>query len=136
MYLKSKYFNRAVSSLNATICISKYPYIGNLCVTISLVICPALTDPTNGRITCSLGIDNQPTNGDICSFTCNSGYRLRGSTSRVCLSSPLGGSWTGSYTSCSEGIYGFTYCVIILSSKRIFPMPLTITSIWLSMCDA
>lgn len=73
-------------------------------VMVFLVTCPVLTATTNGRITCSLGSDNQPTNGDICFFTCNSGYVLDGSATRVCLSTHLGGSWTGNDVVCNTGM--------------------------------
>ena len=35
--------------------------------------------------------------GDTCSFTCNSGYKLTGSDTRTCQSD---GSWNGSDVSC------------------------------------
>ena len=40
---------------------------------ILLVSCPPLTDPNNGMINCSLGIDGIYSYEDTCSFTCNTG---------------------------------------------------------------
>ena len=45
-----------------------------------------LTAPMNGMITCSLGDDRVPTDGDTCSYTCNTGYVLSGSDMRTCES--------------------------------------------------
>ena len=47
-----------------------------------LYTCPTLMAPNNGDIDCSLGEDGTPTKGDNCTFTCDYGYRLRGSTIR------------------------------------------------------
>ena len=46
---------------------------------------------------CSLGDDNIASYEDTCSFTCNTGYELTGSTERTCQSD---GSWSGSLVSC------------------------------------
>ena len=62
-----------------------------------LVACLPLTNPNNGRITCSLGDDEVLSYEDTCSFTCNTGYELTGSTERICQSD---GSWSGSPVSC------------------------------------
>jgi len=62
-----------------------------------LVGCPDLTAPTNGSITCSLGDDGLATDGDTCSYTCNTGYVLSGSDMRTCGSDR---SWTGSDPVC------------------------------------
>ena len=70
-------------------------------------MCPSLTDPNNGVITCSLGDDGVPSYEDTCSFTCNTGYKLTGSDTRTCQSD---GSWSGSDDICSRG----EYCVFIL----------------------
>ncbi|XP_065899237.1 uncharacterized protein [Dysidea avara] len=65
----------------------------------SRVPCPALTDPNNGTITCSLGDDGVPSYEDTCSFTCNTGYELTGSDTRTCQSD---GNWSGNETMCSR----------------------------------
>ena len=64
-----------------------------------LVTCPSLTDPSNGMITCSLGSDGVPHDGDTCTFTCNTDYELTGSPMRTCQN---GGSWSGSDAICTS----------------------------------
>jgi len=64
------------------------------------VVCPSLTDPNNGVMTCSLGDDGVPSYEDTCSFICNTGYKLTGSGTRTCQSD---GSWSGSDDVCSRG---------------------------------
>jgi len=68
-----------------------------LCFTVP---CPSLTDPNNGVVTCSLGDDGVSSYEDTCSFSCNTGYKLTGSKTRICQSS---GSWSGSKTMCNGG---------------------------------
>jgi len=65
-----------------------------------VVTCPSFIDPNNGVITCLLGDDETPTNEDTCSFTCNTGYELTGSNTRICQND---GSWSGSETMCIRG---------------------------------
>ena len=63
--------------------------------------CPMLTDPTNGMITCSLGADGAPTDGDTCSYTCNTGYEIQsGDTTRTCGSDMM---WSGTEIVCEQG---------------------------------
>ena len=70
----------------------------DICMAIFLIVpCPLLTDPNNGMINCSLGDHGVLSYEDICSFTCNSGYELTGSSERTCQSD---GSWSGSPVSC------------------------------------
>ena len=66
----------------------------------SLVPCPSLTDPNNGMIACLLGDDGVPSYKDICNFTCNTGYELTGSSSRMCQSDE---NWSGNDTRCARG---------------------------------
>ncbi|XP_065896334.1 E-selectin-like [Dysidea avara] len=61
------------------------------------VACPSHTEPDNGAIACSLGDDGVSSYEDTCSFTCNTGYELTGSETRICQSD---GSWSGSETLC------------------------------------
>ena len=68
----------------------------------ALVSCLSLTDPNNGMINCSLGDDGVPSYEDTCSFTCNTGYELTGSDTRICQSD---GSWSGSDVICRRGTY-------------------------------
>ena len=56
------------------------------------VHCPNLTQPNNGMINCLLGDDGILSYEDTCSFTCNTGYVLTGSDTRICQSN---GSWNG-----------------------------------------
>ena len=83
---------------------------------ILLVSCTLLTDPNNGTITCSLGDDNITSYEETCSFTCNTGYELTGSSERTCQSD---GSWSGSPVS----------CIIMECPSSSLPM----NSIWLSL---
>ena len=66
------------------------------------VHCPSLTNPSNGTITCSLGVDGAPSYEDTCSFTCNTGYELTGSDTRTCQSN---GRWSGSDDVCRRGMF-------------------------------
>ena len=65
-----------------------------------VVVCPSLTYPNNGIMTCSLGDDGTLSDKDTCSFTCNTGYELIGSDARTCQSD---GSWSGSEATCNRG---------------------------------
>ena len=66
-------------------------------ITIVIVSCSSLIVPNNGMINCSLGDDGVPSYEDTCSFTCNTGYELTGSSERTCQSDE---SWSGSPVSC------------------------------------
>ena len=79
---------------------------------IFLAACPSHTEPNNGAIACSLGDDGVPSYEDTCSFTCNTGYELTGSETRICQSD---GSWSGSETLCrrSEQLY-ILYCTTLI----------------------
>ena len=66
----------------------------------SAVQCPGLNEAINGTISCSLEDDGIPTYEDTCSFTCNTGYELTGSSERTCQSN---GSWSGSDIVCRRG---------------------------------
>ena len=63
--------------------------------------CDDLLAPDNGGIlSCSSGEAGVGYEGDICSFTCNTGYELTGSDTRTCQSD---GSWNGSDDVCRRG---------------------------------
>ena len=66
-----------------------------LCWYIVSCILPTASD--NGTMNCKLEDVKFPSYEDICSFTCNTGYKLTGSTERTCESD---GSWSGSPVSC------------------------------------
>jgi len=65
------------------------------------VSCLPLIDPSNGAMSCALE-DNigVPFYEDGCSFTCNTGYELTGSSFRMCQSD---GSWSGTEPMCRRG---------------------------------
>ena len=62
-----------------------------------VVQCQSLTNPINGIISCSMVNSQIFSYEDTCSFTCNTGYELTGSSERTCQSD---GSWSGSPVSC------------------------------------
>jgi len=64
-----------------------------------LVTCANLAAPANGMISCSLGVNGVPTDGDTCTFTCNTGYELIGSDTRTCG----GDGWNGTNAMCARG---------------------------------
>ena len=66
-----------------------------------IVQCQADSKVDNGNLTCSLGNDGIHSFEDTCSITCNTGYTLTGSNTRMCLSN---GSWSGMDGRCDRGI--------------------------------
>jgi len=62
--------------------------------------CQPLTNPLNGKSNCSLKDGKVFSHQDTCSFTCNTGYVLSGSDTRVCQSN---GIWNGTEAVCSRG---------------------------------
>ena len=75
---------------------------------IHIVPCPPLPQPENGMINCSLGDDDVPSYEDTCSFTCNTGYELTGSETRICQSN---GSWNEiEQAFCSTGMVYMYIC--------------------------
>ena len=66
-----------------------------------IVFCPSFNHPNNGTVSCSLGDDKVSSYEDTCSFTCNTGYELTGSDTRICQSDR---SWSGNETICERGI--------------------------------
>ena len=65
-----------------------------------LLACIPLAAPSNGMISCSLVVDGVPSTGDTCTYTCDTGYVLTGSSVRTCHSD---GTWIGSDTMCTIG---------------------------------
>ncbi|XP_078603674.1 P-selectin-like [Branchiostoma floridae x Branchiostoma japonicum] len=55
--------------------------------------CPSVTSPQNGRVTCNNHLEN-----GRCTFTCNHGYHLLGSSQVVCGAD---GRWIGTLPSCA-----------------------------------
>ena len=68
----------------------------------SIAHCKKLTVPENGEIYCNLQNDEIPLPTDTCSFTCNFGYELTGSDTRMCQNDR---SWNGSNPVCNRGEY-------------------------------
>ena len=69
-------------------------------VSLFIVLCPSLSVPDNGEISCSLGDDGVPSYQDTCTFTCDTGYELTGGRTRTCQSD---GTWSGSDIMCTRG---------------------------------
>ena len=63
--------------------------------TLSTVNCSQLMEPMNGTMSCSLSMILYK---DICSFTCDTGYVLIGSSTRTCQ---IDGNWSGSQVNCT-----------------------------------
>jgi len=83
-----------------------------------LETCVILDAPDNGNIYCSLGSDGVPTSGDKCTFTCNDGYVLRGSTARKCWVWRGKSGWTGDQTECTEGNNVIGICLIFMPKLK------------------
>ena len=62
--------------------------------------CHILSTPANAMMMCSSGRVGVRYEGDACNFTCNTGYELTGSDTRICQSD---GSWSGSDDVCRRG---------------------------------
>ena len=73
--------------------------------------CQPLPDIDNGNITCSLGDDGVHSHTDTCNVTCNVGYLLTGSDTRMCLSD---GSWSGMDGSCQGDYHNFVKPIILI----------------------
>jgi len=70
-------------------------------------VCPPLTAPDNGKIDCSLKGDGDANPGDTCTFSCDGGYELQGSSVRTCRNS---GVWSGTSAVCEKGMIGYVRC--------------------------
>ena len=65
-------------------------------------LCQVLENIDNGKVECSLGVDEVPTEGDTCIYVCDEGFVASGSSVRECQSN---GSWSGSEPTCERGEY-------------------------------
>ena len=83
-------------------------------LSIPLVTCPSLSDPSNGMISCSLGDDNVTSYEDTCNFTCDNGYQLTGSNTRICQSD---GSWSGNNSMCTKRKFGSWQLKLVSKQK-------------------
>ena len=63
----------------------------------SAVNCPDLAGPANGQVVPSGSIP-----ASTATYTCNSGYRLNGDSSRTCQDS---GEWSGTAPTCEPSTY-------------------------------
>ena len=63
-------------------------------------VCRPLPDIDNVMITCTKGDDGLLSYEDTCNVTCNTGYTLTGSDTRMCQSD---GSWSGTDARCERG---------------------------------
>ena len=70
----------------------------------TVLTCPSLPPLSHGKINCSLGEDGEANPGETCTFTCDDGYELSGSASRVCTNSE---TWSGTTNRCTKGMYIF-----------------------------
>ena len=67
--------------------------------------CTRLSSPPGGAVTFS---SSSLSSGTIATYSCDSGYSLVGSSSRICLSS---GSWNGSQPYCQrQGVWHVICC--------------------------
>jgi len=64
----------------------------DICETLSL---------DNGMVNCDYGDNGGPNEGDTCLFSCDDGFLLSGSPSRICME---GGVWSGETAICSTGM--------------------------------
>ena len=71
-----------------------------MCLFACIVKCQQPPGVNNGNINCTSGDDGVLNYEDTCDVTCNTGYALTGSATRMCLSN---GSWSGLGSSCSRG---------------------------------
>jgi len=67
-----------------------------------VVVCPVLSAPDNGQISCSPGNDSP---GDICTFNCDDGFEISGTQSRTCQDD---GTWNGADdTVCTRELHSY-----------------------------
>ena len=76
--------------------------LNDVCVFSLPVTCPIFGDLVSGMVNCIVGDDSDLNPGDTCTFTCNDGYMISGSTNRTCQND---GTWNGSNAMCSRGMY-------------------------------
>ena len=72
---------------------------------VRIVQCQKLGNIRNGNVDCSLADDGTSSYKDTCNVTCNPGYMLTGSDTRMCLSN---GSWSGMDGECKGGTITLT----------------------------
>ena len=84
----------------------------NVLLMFSADICCPLT-LGNGTVDCELGDNGGPNTGDTCSLSCDRGFIMEGSDSRMCIDS---GTWTGDTTTCTARKCSYTpifmYCTV------------------------
>lgn len=84
---------------------------GRTCKLITYNDCVLPHPPTGGSIRCS-SLNNEPgtfvTPGTKCTIWCNEGYKLKGTSARVCQNS---GTWSGEQPKCAGIYFTFGLCV-------------------------
>ena len=91
-------------------CYNLLMYILVIYILYVVVRCTVLSRPSNGQYTYSGWNYNDNVN-----FSCNTGYLLRGNSSRTCLSN---GQWSGTQTLCAIGEY--IYTLLCIHSNTIY----------------
>ncbi|XP_065916123.1 uncharacterized protein [Dysidea avara] len=77
----------------------------------TLVTCPPLKAPGNGTINCSSSDDGPHYVGDICTYTCDSGFVLDDTDNRECREN---GSWNGTELFCDQECITNGYDVVFV----------------------
>jgi len=75
-------------------------YVFSVC-TLLLAICPRIFAPVNGMIACQLGVSEVANPGETCTFTCDDGFTLTGSSTRTCQNDR---TWSGTEPMCETGM--------------------------------
>lgn len=89
--------------------------------------CPSITAPSHGTMSCITG---QVTDGS-CTFLCQPGFDLIGSTNRTCLPNQ---SWSGQMSSCSRA-----FCPSLvgpINSTVLYPCPHQYQDTCTNLCNA
>ncbi|XP_041478090.1 sushi, von Willebrand factor type A, EGF and pentraxin domain-containing protein 1-like [Lytechinus variegatus] len=94
--------------------------------TVVVIRCSTLNPPSNGGVSCT----NGRSVGSVCYSSCNTGYKVSGSTSRTCVRSGNSASWSGSSVSCSR-----ITCSPVLSSPSNGQIQCTDSVYFNSVCS-
>ena len=84
--------------------------------------CDILSTPSNGGMSCSSGRVGVGYEGDTCSFTCNTGYKLTGSgKSTTCQRN---GSWSGNHIVCTGRFIYVLQCTMYVGTPCEYGSPI------------